>query len=203
MLENFLTIPDAPKYEINSQLICRNKRTGKILKVYYTAGNKPYYFLYLEGNKSTHRRAKTLRRIAVAAVTLDTFAPIPSLGGRYEINRRGKVRNAKTKRILKLQNGREYRLVIDGKLIWRSVSNLLWEVHGKIPERLCTRVPCIAENATQKISFPNMSACAGFLAPKVFLGFNTVNCYLNRRKPTIYGWKITYLEDKKGACYEN
>ena len=31
MRENFLTIPDAPRYEINSDLICRVKATGQIL----------------------------------------------------------------------------------------------------------------------------------------------------------------------------
>lgn len=32
--ENFLPIPDAPNYEINSQLIMRNRKTKQILSLY-------------------------------------------------------------------------------------------------------------------------------------------------------------------------
>lgn len=34
MKNNFLPIPDAPNYEVNSQGLVRNIRTGKILKPY-------------------------------------------------------------------------------------------------------------------------------------------------------------------------
>lgn len=33
MKDDFLTIPDAPNYEINSEFVCRNKNTGEIFKL--------------------------------------------------------------------------------------------------------------------------------------------------------------------------
>lgn len=98
MRENFLTIPDAPDYEINSDLVVRNKTTGRVLKPIVKDGNA-YYRLTLGGAK--FRTAKTFRRQAVDAVGNSIFEPIPSTGGRYEINNAGIVRNALTKKKLK------------------------------------------------------------------------------------------------------
>lgn len=199
MLENFLTIPAAPKYEINSQFICRNRKTKKVLKLFRQSNGSPYYSLRIDNNKIFKRSPEMLRRLAKAAADPGTFEPIPSLDYRYEINKQGKVRNTVTKKVLTPKlGGKLYCFQIGGKgnYFSRATSDLLWEVHGKIIERRFRPCPCSAEKADGKFFFPHMKACARFLAPKVFFCFSWVYKLLNRREPIIEGWKITYLEDK-------
>ena len=194
MIENFLTIPDAPNYEINSQLVCRNKKTGRVLKIFFSKKGSPYYSLRTTGKRTTFKRSpETLRRLAAASAK-STFVPIPSLGGRYEINITGKVRNSRTKKIIKSKcNGKYYDFQIGGNYIGRATADLLWEVHGIIRERRFRPCPCSCENHQGKFFFQNMADCARFLSPKVFLGIRTVKNYLVRRDEAIEGWKITYL----------
>lgn len=196
MKENFLTIPDAPNYEINSQLVCRNKRTGKVLKLHVVPKRRSYYSLRPPGWKHTLKRApETLHRQAVEAVKPKLkFEPIPSLGGRYEIDTRGVVRNALTKKTIKPVRGCIY-VYKDGKLNSHSVKSLLWEVHGIIKTRRCKPIPCYVENQNQKLFFKSLSACARFLAPKLFYAEKTVAHWLWRRDPTAGEWEITYVDE--------
>lgn len=198
MKENFLTIPDAPNYEINSQLVCRNKRTGKVLKLHVVPKRRIYYSLRPPGWKHTLKRSpKTLRRqtVEVAKPKLK-FEPIPSLGGRYEIDTRGVVRNTATKQVLK-RKGHGHCVEVhfgEGKYVMRAVVDLLWEVHGIIKPRRFRPAPCYAENIRGKRFFPHLKACARFLAPKCNRAVRTIYCYLCERRSLIGEWKITYVD---------
>ena len=204
MIENFLTIPDAPNYEINSQLVCRNRKTKKLLTLQTDYKNFKHYSLRVTGSKVCIKRSpRTLRNQAVDAANPQvSFEPIPSLDYRYEINERGKVRNAQSKQILKTKSrGKCVNLHLgERKFICRCVADLLWEVHGRIPKRRFRPCPCSAENDTGKFFFPNMKACARFLAPKLFFSVGWIAARLNRREPIIDGWKITYYKE---LGYEN
>lgn len=194
-LPKWLTIPDAPNYEINGNLVVRNKRTGKILKLCVVPHRRTYYSLRPPGWKHTLKRSpETLRRQAIeAARPKKSFPLIPSLGGRYEIDNRGIVRNSLTKKILKIQRGCIYVFDNCGKFIVRSVNDLLWEVHGIIKKRRSRIIPCYAENKHGKYSFPSAKACARFLAPKLYYSVGRVASFLYKRTKTLGEWTITYL----------
>ncbi len=197
MIENFLTIPAAPNYEINQWLVCRNKKTGYVLKRHKDKNGRAYYSMRTNDGKIYCRSPKFLRRVARAAANEDTFEPIPSLGYRYEINTYGAVRNARTKQILKTKrNGKSIALQIGtGKYFCRAIADMLWEVHGQIIKRRFRPQPCSAENHHGKYFFKTMKDCARFLAPKLFFSVCTVSNYLIRRRPSIGEWKITYLDE--------
>lgn len=193
MRNDFLTIPGT-NYEINSELVCRNKKTGRLLTAYKDKNKTWTFNLFVDG-KTKSRSAKSWRRVAKAATMPDTFIPIPSLNGRYEINYVGTVRNVKTKVILKpYSRCRSILFNIDKKKFIRAIADLLWEAHGKIIKRRFRPCPCSAESKSGKNFFDNLTQCAHFLAPKVFYAVGTVKDYLYRRDTFIGEWKITYLE---------
>lgn len=209
MKDNFLTIPCAPNYEINSDLVCRNKKTGKILSLCkHSRHNGVYYSLRNSvANKFTIKRSpKNLRRQAVAATKVETFEPILSLHNYYEINNRGTVRNAETKQICKPTPNGNGVLLFDRKekkFKGRTIADLLWEVFGRIPKpRKGCRVLCSAENNHGKIFFDNLVACAKFLAPKVYRSPRTVISYLYERRQSLYGWTITYSPANADVQYD-
>ena len=197
MRENFLPIPDAPNYEINSKLVCRNIMTKHLLKLQTPKNKAPYYSLRVTGKKTCIKRSpKLLRRQAVAAASPHTFEPIPSTGGKYEINIRGVVRNAKSKQILKTKSkGACVSLQLDAKKsISRSIKDLLWEVHGIIKPRRFRPRPCSARHSDYGyFTFDNMKDCARFLAPKVFLVVRSIYSHLIKHEQNVFGWSIKYL----------
>ena len=202
MRDNFLTIPDAPNYEINSQLICRNKKTGHILKVFDAC-----YRLYLNGKKMIKRSPKTLRQQAVDAVANSSFEPIPSLDYRYEIDRRGRVRNVHFKRIVAVKNG-SVKGLFKGKCTSRAIKDLLWEAHGKILERRFKPVPVTIENDFGLWNFDSIKTCAQFLAEKFFYSSSWIRSKFRDRPSEIFGYKVTYRDNDfyfsdhalKGVC---
>lgn len=156
MRENFLTIPDAPRYEINSDLICRVKATGRILTLQNDYKNFRHYSLRRPDKRGTFKRSPgTLRRQAVEfAKPQKTFLPIPSTGSKYEINTRGVVRNARSKKILKRKgHGKCVELWFSGrKAVNRCVADLLWEVHGIIKKDASARFLFLPRIATGNFS---------------------------------------------------
>lgn len=59
------------------------------------------------------------------------FLPIPSLNGKYEIDKGGNVRNSKTKKLKVMKAGStSYHLKIDKRSFWRCRTALLAEVFG-------------------------------------------------------------------------
>ena len=209
MRNDFLTIPGT-NYEINSQLICRNKKTGYVLKKHRDKNGSPYYSIRKVNQKIFCRSPKFFRRAAKAAADVhSTFVPIYSLDNKYEINRAGVVRNVATKLVLKTKaNDKCVSIQLSAhKYISRAIADLLWEAHGKIIERRFRPCPCSAESNSEKKFFDNLTQCAHFLAPKVFFAVSTIKNYLCRRDIFIGEWKITYLESDpteiKSATKEN
>lgn len=194
MRNNFLPIPDAPNYEINSQLICRNRRTKEILGINIDYKKFQYYSLRTHWRKGTVKRSpETFRAQAEAATKNGKFEPIGSLNGQYEIDEKGTIRNAVTKRIIKTtRNGKIVNLRCNGVYASRAVADLLWEAHGIIVERRYRPQPCFIENAHGKIFFPYLRACARYLAPKIFYAVSTIAHWLGDRREQIGEWKISY-----------
>lgn len=193
----WLTIPDAPNYQINSKLVVRNKLTGKILTprpIKRKNGVAATYYLHGYGVYIC-RTAESLLRQAKAAQ--GTFEPIPSLGGRYEINAKGVVRNARTKKVLKVDHTRHHQASFygeDGRKFARAIADLLWEVHGIIKPRGLKPAPVLIDNGHQKFFFESKHAAAKFLAPKLHCKWETIAYYMHHlRKPKIGDWNVTYL----------
>jgi len=158
--------------------------------------NKSFYYSLRRLDQTLFCRSpKFLRRIAKAAAEKSTFEPIYSLDCKYEINKQGVVRNVATKLVLKTKaNGKCVSIQLGThKYISRAIADLLWEAHGKIIKRRFRPCPCSAESNAGKFLFDNLTACARFLAPKVFLSFTTLKNYLGRRDASIGEWEITYL----------
>lgn len=193
---DFLTIPDAPNYEINSELIVRNKKTGRIL----TPQKKGQYVsvkLCSSGKFLAGRSTKTLRAQALAALENgNKWLPVPSLGGKYELNSRGILRNASSKRTLKIFNRHHFisfRIPVNGKTNYFSLNSLLWEVFGVTPPLpVQPAVKCSAFKDGLYRNFDSLNACARFLAPLCFLSSGAVLYHLWKRKSDVYGWKISY-----------
>ena len=198
MKNDWLTIPDAPNYEINSELICRNRRTKKLLKIFRDSKNFRYYSLHSKDKSHTIKRnPKTFRSQAEAAAVHGTFEPLPSFNGAYEINKCGVLRNSNTKIVRKTNgSGKSYNLKsTDGKYISVSIASLLWEAHGIIFKRRFRPCPCTIERDGQRFTFPNMNACARFLSPKVYLSARGIADHLNRREAVVFGWRVTYHDN--------
>lgn len=195
MKNDFLPVPFATNYVINSCLVCINTKTGHRLKLYHPKNNPDYYVLVGDNGRRHNFSPKTLWRIAFDATKDNTFEPIPSLNGKYEIDTRGNVRNARTKRRLKVPRSKTLTFHIDANhIICRSIPDLLWEVHGK-PKKGFRPRPCSAENAQGKWFFKNIAACARFLFGKNKYALHTLECYLWMRKNKIADWTIHYFDD--------
>lgn len=193
---DFLTIPDAPNFEINSELIVRNKIAGNILKG--VVNNKVRYYLLRIGDKTFYRSAKSFRRQAVvAAKNQSRWLPVPSLGGKYELSRSGKLRNSNTKRFLNLHTSRNYigfRTWFNGKPKFVTLKSLLWEVFGITcsPSKR-TPVSCSAVKNRIFKKFDCLRDLAAFLAAQNNkLSFYTIEARLSKRCSEIDGWKIKY-----------
>lgn len=195
--DTWLTIPDAPSYEINKQLQVRNKVTGHMLKLQKTKTRTIHYVLNRNTvtGKSICRSPKSLFRQALAAVTNDTFVPLLPPLDSYEVNERGVCRNIHTKKILRpTGRGKTYSLYANNKKFHRSRNSLIWEAHGTIKKSF-RHVPVWAEHRTGKFFFPNLTACARFLKDKIYYSLHTLQHYLWGRKPNIGDWKFTYLDE--------
>ena len=126
--EDFRTIKEFPKYEINSDGVVRNKKTRRCLKVHRN------YFVRLVKDKkncgctvsintlkwNTFRNDKKSKNHP----KFETIKEFPN----YEINIDGVIRNRSTGRIMK---GKElYGLYKDGKQYGRSINTLKYDVFG-------------------------------------------------------------------------
>ena len=202
MINNFLPIPAAPGYEINSQGFVRNIRTGRILKA-YKHKDRPTPKIHIP-KYHIRQTAESLRHQAVIAHNEKdketSWLPIPSVGGKYEINFRGTVRNTKTKKILKpiICNGCKcVNLWRDNKQNNYSVNRLLWEVHGQIKPkqhpRICS-VKIIKEKEIHHFKF--QKDCVIFLCERENYSESYVRKKLGNRVENFRGWKITYSESE-------
>lgn len=122
------------------------------------------------------------------------FEPIPSLGGKYEINRLGKVRNAKTKRPLKPYRNTTYGFHVQKKLVRRSRQSLLWEVFGVIPKKPLKEFQCEVIVIKEKcvFRFNSFAECARFLSKKIFYSKSYLINMMSRRKKRIGDCRFVY-----------
>ncbi len=192
MIENFLTIPAAPNYEINSRLVVRNKKTGRIL----TPSKNLTVCVRVDGKTRTFL-LKTIREQALAAVETVKFYPIPSTGNKYEMNRNGKVRNAKTKRVLKTTDGGNVvHLAYGGKGYAISITMLKWEVFGITPSKSAqTPKPLSVSKGNRRFFFDTKAACARFLAAELTYSTAGILYYLSANKNWIHGWTVKYFDE--------
>lgn len=192
MKDDFLTIPDAPNYEINSELLVRNKKTGKILKSTIVDRESSVGVYTPKGNQ-IRRFVTTLRVQAVAGTNLNVWKPVPSLNGKYELHKIGLLRNALNKKKLRLNKSKCYCVTVNGKERRISRQNLLYEVYGVLPKnRRSTIAVKVDFNGTQ-YHFKSIYAAAKYLATKVYYGFDTLRIYLSKRVGEIGDYKITYF----------
>ena len=195
MINNFLTIPSAPSYEINPYLAIRNKRTGQILKPFYNA-NTRIYQVYNSEHKLIQRTAERFRAEAVAAVNKDIFLPVPSLNCKYEVNRRGHLRNARTKLLLKKnknKRGVAYSVYVNGKGITVGRGSLLLEVFGL--KRGFTRQPVLLTKGYSKRFFDSIADAARWLALTHFYAPKTISRHFYKRQKVVFEWDVTYIND--------
>jgi len=130
-MEEWRTIEEAPNYEISSDKLVRNKKSGRILRP-----QRGEVQLMSRGAR-LGRSVNTLHRRTFPTIDYDDFpwVTIPD-APRYEINKLGEVRNRRTGRILKTyynQRGIECVQMRDaGYEITRSVPKLVWDLLGEI-----------------------------------------------------------------------
>lgn len=194
---DFLTIPDAPNYEINGYFKVRNKKTGRLISTKKRIGRKTVVASICSNKKNVKRDVKTFYHQALMnAFYSDGWYPICSLNKLYEITWLGEVRNAKTKMLLKPildQNCLLYNFWIDGKVVVRTRRALLNEVFATNIRPKKAPVPVILSKDGLQYYFKNKTAAAKFLEPKVFFNWETIVKRMSNREPTVYGWNVKYL----------
>ena len=200
MKDDFLTIPNAPDYEINSELICRDKKTGHILKPIYP--KKLHIFLYtvcFSDGRRLQCSAPKLRRLAEAAAdvrNICNWQPVPSLNNLYECDKNGRLRNAKTKRLIKPNKWFCYDVGLGEKRAHKKVSrsSLLWEVFGvPLHKRYTGEKPVIVSKGNQRFWFGSKAEAAEFLSKKILFVASTVRAWLAQCRHDIEGWHINYI----------
>ena len=194
MTENFLPIPYATNYEVNSKFVVRNIKTKHVCK----PDKYGWVHIYIDG-KLTSRSAQKARRVAVAARNDNqnsTWTTIPSAPN-YEINNRGVVRHKATKTSPKLYDGNRYELSLGKKKsrAKRSVNSLLHEVFGIVPTTVQTRRPCTVSRNGAIYHFDTLTDAAKFLAKTEFFSVKYIRRKFTERVNELFGWKITYLFD--------
>lgn len=194
MKKNFLPIPDAPKYEVNSQFIVRNIKTKHVIK----PDKFGWVHLYNTGIKRAMTySAECARRKAVAAANTKTkWYTIPSAPN-YEMTKRGVVRHKVTKNTPKLYERNRYELSLSkhGQRVKRSISSLKHEVFGIVPTTKQTRRPCTIERNGKILHFDTMRAAAKFLVQENSYSLSYFANHFSRRDKIICGWAVTYLFD--------
>ena len=185
------------KYEINEKGVVRNSKTKHVLNPV-----RENQFLFSINNKQVSRTRYSLKAEAVEKE--GTYLPIPSLENKYEVNGRGIVRNATTKKPLHTYkyNGTApfVSVKFKGKYSHRYIQQLMWEVHGVLPSRVCFLLPVATtiQKGVERYSFESMKKCAKFLAAKERWSFSWTQKQLSKRMEFIYGWKVFY-EKKEQA----
>ena len=199
MKNNWLSIPDAPAYEINSQLLVRNKKSLRLLKPIVKHGSF-FYHVYSNDKprRILNRSALSLRRQALAASKSNDpdkgWLPIPDFP-LYEMHSRGSIRNIKTKCPI-VPNEKGIVALSCGKHIFKhfSIKNLLWLVHGHVVQ-LKLPVPCSAENQHGKFFFDSIRQCAFFLAERLPYSPDYIHVRLCKLRLSRFAdWSISYFD---------
>ena len=194
--EDFLIIPDAPNYEINSQLLVRNKKTGRILKPRQKQLRIIVAFQAANGKRQS-RDIQSLRNQAISAVKTDVWFSVPSLGNLYEINKKGQLRNARTKRNLKINRDKNFLVWFNNKTLRVTLKSLMWEVFGKFTKSYRPPyIPVIIAKGAIRRRFTSLRSTSKFLSSIIYLSDVHIRKLLSKRIAEIDGWKITYYPPK-------
>lgn len=200
MKDDWLTIPDFDNYEINRKLQVRHKKTKQLLKQYVKG---KFRFVYLHRTppyKPTTRAVKILLRQALVFNRSNqrvSWHPVPSLGGKYEFNAHGTLRNARTKRRLQKHNGNSYMPYVDGVRVCVCVARLQWEVFGAILHTNARGIkkPVILRKGSTILHFDSHQDAARYIAKSEYYSVSRIMALLAQRRAYIKGWDINYLED--------
>lgn len=187
------------KYEMCRAGLVRNAKTKQILKPLRSKKTVIVFQLRFKG------RSVQVHQTALLAEVFNYggkgYLPIPSLDCKYEINKRGKVRNIKTKEFLKphyFNRALIIKTTFNGKAYAVSVQQLLWEVFGVEPKRShIIPVSATVKKDGAAYCFNSLYAAAKFLSPRVFTGVSAVRQHLSKRKKFIDGWQIIYREPEQ------
>ncbi|MBQ7705370.1 MAG: hypothetical protein IJT73_08105 [Selenomonadaceae bacterium] len=207
---DWLTIPEAPNYEINGYFKIRNKTTGKLLKLQRRKNPKHTPFAALYNNGRTVQRVVTaFYNSAVVHAKGGDFVPIKSLDNLYEIScDSDEVRNTKTKEKISprirgnyINFGFQIRRNGKIKIVHKSLNQLYLEVFGYPYRRKRRPVQVVARQPNHGIGFNGNGYCfksikdaKGFLAAKTRYTATWIRKLLNHRKTEIDGWLISYIE---------
>jgi len=115
------------------------------------------------------------------------YTPIASTGGRYEVNRDGKVRNAKTGKAVQSYVAL---LCEDGRR-FVSIESLLWEVFGIKKSRRLQVIEVEAE-FKQIFYFHKAVDCAKWLSTRLNRSVVSMQTCLSQRQEKIGKYKIKY-----------
>ena len=190
-MANFSPVPILEgKYEITKSGILRNSKTKHVIKPVPNSN----YRLHLHGKFVRFSRAFLLFNTFGGG---GGFLPVPSFDYRYEISKKGVVRNAKTKKIIKSRKYCNIMIVClrknNGKTSFFSVNQLLWEVWGVIPERTSpSPVPVSLSKNAEHYYFPSMRKAAFFLSTKLFYSTHYIRTKFQARLSCIEGWNVRY-----------
>lgn len=198
--KSFITIPDAPNYEINGYFKIRNKKTGRFVKGRSKHNaNERGSVLITDINKRQRSFGviKLYRRAVAAAFNEDgEWALIGIVNNLYEMNLDGVVRNVETKKILKPQEGRGgkyYNLRFGGKttrVCLKRLFNSAFDMEYKLRPQ---KIPVLVRKDGLVYYFETIRAASQFLASKVFYIPHSIGRLMGRREKNIYGYEITYL----------
>lgn len=131
------------------------------------------------------------------------YVPLPSLGGKYEIDGHRNVRNAKTKRKLKPMKRAQtnyYNFFFGKKSTRRSVNQLMFEAFGYMPPTPSggEPIPVTIVNDKMRKHFPSLNTAAKFLAADLHYSVSSMIRLLSKKRAdNIYGWQIMYREPEK------
>lgn len=160
-----MTIPDAPDYEINSNLIIRQKSTGRIIKSKKCRMNRWEKVPSLQNRfelsiKGELRNVKTKRRLKL--INHNRFCG--------------------------------YVVGIDGRNVNVTLRSLMFEIHGVEYYAHNAPIECYATKDGVGKKFETLAALAKFLAGKSGAKIESVSRYLRRKpRPQSYrGWKLSY-----------
>lgn len=130
---------------------------------------------------------------------------IPSVNYRYEIDYRGNVRNAKTKKPLKVVTTAYGVKVVymwavpSKKKIAKSIAQLLWEVWGQIPpvQRKGKAVAVTLIKGVERRYFESFGAAAKFLAARENYSRHWAMGNFRDRRAEMAGWQVIYHEGEQ------
>lgn len=199
MIKMFLPIPSLDnKYEIDKKGVVRNAKTKHIIK---PRNGTSYYILSINNNQIWRCREALMAEVFDSE---ENYLPVPSLNNKYEISRRGILRNAITKKRLILYkdssgNSPFYSVRVNGTYTHRYLQQLMWEVHGVLPKVVTFRpaVSVTIQKSGEHFAFDSMTKCAKFLAYKEYYSFSWCNHQLQQHRKEIFGWHIFYRESEK------